>query len=546
MEFSSSSSDEELGSALRRNYDRERRADDGITRHARSALEETSNVEERGRLILPNAQTVTVRKGSIYIPRRDLYVHILQARQRPELWFGDGRVPRRHRSTLLPDKIVLYEAVDRGGLSRGMREVLLSEAADNGFFVFKEVKVTSEVSRQRGGGSVEVASLMANLSSLDPLSSVSYQRIVDYNSWREAITYPTQLQKVSQHRFAYSEDGIRMQDICCYDDRFGLIWRFDGYRGSLGCVYFSELLSRMVSAVALNIPFPPQQCVGLKCVREDTEALETNRFCLLVVGTVHVALLSLVFIGTPSPCQTEPLVSLLNMQLLPLHVPAVTCWWSPDIVSLGLPLSFCIGSERSVYQYNSLPQDSGRRQRVASFSKTDVTSITARESMNGGPPKYLVAGMRNGTIQLVAEDGAKVSTTFNTSVRHSGSDITSMYTVPGMEYGFVSVARDGEAKLWDARYLRTVKDPVSTLLSSSPERGQLGCCSVAFHEHLIATSSAEYGAVCVDIPHSRIVFQSKESSLSPTRVFLGKISYFTGYELLVFSPYATERYTLDL
>lgn len=586
MEFSSSSSsDAGLEEELHRNFHRERREQRGIVRASSSATR-----CETMRFTMPDGRSIEVRKGAIYIPSRDMYVHVLQARCSPERWFGDGRVPLRRRRPLPADMVVLQRVTEAAAAAgsdvtaaRPPVSVRLSEATDNDFFVFKEV-LPQKAEKNAG----EVATPLVKITSFtaqgrqnswhDPLIDTRFQRMAFLSRWCFSMAHPRLLREARYDTWDAVElvPPLHVDDVCCYDDSLGILWSLSGRDGRLWYFrYDSSATTTTRGAALMSVcvttidAATAQRCVGMYCQHErsssygtavgDDEAASGCVCCLLVVTTSHALNIRLVYTWSNRFTVEHPLSTLKLESVLPraLQLSSVTCCCpgnaekSPDVpLSSANDTSFCVGAGRSVFAF-IWRHGQWDRVRLATFAATDVTALALHGAL-GHPslPVAVVAGMRNGTIQVVTAEGRmRNKATFNPTPRHNGSDITSMYAVQGLAYGIVSVARDGGAKLWDLRRLGSDKDPVCTLLTSRLGGGQSGACSTAMARHLLAVSSVSTGLVCVDAQTGTRLFHTTQKLSPGTRIAFGSLSNVDsndGFELYTFSPYYTQRFHLHL
>ncbi|GET89520.1 hypothetical protein, conserved [Leishmania tarentolae] len=587
MEFSSSSSsDAGLEEELHRNFLRERREQRGIVQASSSAAR-----GEAMHFMMPDGRSIEVRKGTIYIPLRHMYVHVLQARRFPEKWFGDGRVPLRRRRPLPADVVVLQritgEAAADGSdatAARSAISVRLSQATENDFFVFKEV-LPQKAEENSGEGAAPLAKSTSFTAQKrqniwqDPLIDTRFQRITSLPRWRFSVAHPRFLREAQYDTWDAVElaPPLNVDDVCCYDDSLGILWSLCGRDGRLWYLQYdinaattttrsAALTSVCVTTVEVAIA---QRCVGMHCQHEgsssysaavgDDEATSRCACRLLVITTSHALCIRLAYTWR-NRFTVEGVLSTLKLESVvskPLQLPSVTCCCpgnaeKPPDASLpsSCDASFCVGAGRSVFAF-IWRNGQWHRVRLASFAATDITALTLH-NVPGHPSlsAAVVAGMRNGTIQVVTpQERMRNKATFNPTPRHYGSDITSMYLVQGLAYGIVSVARDGGAKLWDLRHLGSEKDPVCTLLTSRLGGGQSGVCSAAMAGHLLAVSSVSAGLVCVDAQTGAQLFHTAKKLSPETRIAFGSLSNVDGsdgFELYTFSQYYTQRFHLEL
>ncbi|KAG5501913.1 hypothetical protein JKF63_04183 [Porcisia hertigi] len=587
MEFStSSSSDAELEEELHRNLHRERRTQRGIVRASSS----TTRCQTM-RFTMTDGRAVEIRKGTIYIPSRDMYVHVLQARSCPERWFGDGRVPLRRRRPLPPDLVVVQRVTEDpraaaassgGAASRLLVDVTLSDATNNDFFVFKEVLSRSTENNPGGVAApfLTAASTGALLKPqstwVDPLTDTQFQRITCLPRWHLSLAHPRLLREARHDTWDAVElnPPLHTNDACCYDDFLGIVWKLNGLDGSLWYLRYDDnaattpRVAAITSVCVTTIGVASaQRCVGMHCKHEEpslnsatvSEYQATDRrACLLFAVTASHALIIRLTYTLCNRFTVNHALSTLALEsvvLKPLQLSGVTCCCVGSAVnSVCAPWSssandalFCVGAGRNVFAF-TWRHERWRKIRLASFATTDVTAMTLHTvARHPSLPVTVVAGMRNGTIQVITPEGrTRDRATFDTTPRHGGSDITAMYMVPGMAYGIVSVARDGGARLWDLRCLRSYKDPVCVLLTSRLGGGQSGPCSAAMAGHLLAVSCVSTGLMCVDARTGTQLFHTTHNLSSETRIALGSFDGGDGFELYTFSPHCTQRFHLEL
>ncbi|KPI83842.1 hypothetical protein ABL78_7108 [Leptomonas seymouri] len=534
----SSSSDTDLEEQLSRHFHRERREQRGIVRTASSARSQAQ------RYTLPDGHSIEVRRGCIYIPSREIYVHVLQASCCPQRWFGDGRIPFRRRKPLSPDLVNLIRVSDGTGIPRRDGMLTLADATENGFFIFAEVldkSVASSSSSPPSANSSFHASQPQKM--LDPLSDTRFHRITQLNRWRFALRHASALKEHRHDLWSSSEVVLLSHEVCCYDDNLGVLWKFDGQDGSLYMLRYTEATAVFLQAPFATIPFPPQSCLRMQYLPgKDVEcSLHTLQFHLVIVGVAHVAIASLSINRHEMCIVADPQVTLQRVQTVALHSSNVTCGCIHTRDATREVTDLWIGAGRSIFKFAQRDSGDWSKSRVTSFATTDVTAL-AVQAARSPSLGFTVAGMRNGTLQLVA-DGVRRNARFDTTIRHQGSDILYVFEVPCVQYSFVSISRGGEAKVWDARLLSQERDPVRTLLTSRPDGGQAGACSAALAGNVLAVSSASTGLTCVDVPLYTKLLQTTQNISSTTRVVLGtRNSVF--YDLYTFSPYFTQRFEL--
>ncbi|KPA86944.1 hypothetical protein ABB37_00971 [Leptomonas pyrrhocoris] len=535
MDFSSSS-DSDLEEELNRNFRRERREQGGIVRTASSARSEAR------RYTLPDGHSIEVRRGCIYIPFREIYVHVLQALCCPQKWFGDGRIPCRRRKPLSPDLVSLIRVSDLTSSPRRDEVIALADATENGFFIFAEVRDISASPSSPPFTEPQCHSLQSQ-KTFDPFVDTRFQRIMQLSRWRFTLKHSPALKEYRHDVWSSSEVPRLSHEVCCYDDDLGLLWKFDGQDGALYMLRYTEATAAFSQTLFATIPFPPQVCLQMQYLpgKEDEHAFHTVQFHLVIIGVSHVAIASLSINRDQSSDAAVPQASLQHVQTVALCLSDAACGCTRAHNSTCELPDLWLGAGRSIFKFAQRDSGDWSKSRVTSFSTTDVTAL-AVQAAGTSTLGFTVAGMRNGTLQLVA-DGVRRHAKFDTTVRHHGSDIKFVFEIPDVPYGFVSIARNGETKVWDARLLSQEKDPVRTLLKSRPDGGQAGVCSAALAGNVLAVSSASTGLTCVDIPLYTTLLHTVQNISSSTRIVLGTRNGIF-YDLYTFSPYFVQRFEL--
>ena len=537
MEFSSSSSDSDLEEELSRNFRRERREQRGIVRTA------SSSRSQARQYTLPDGHSIEVRRGCIYIPSREIYVHVLQAVRCPQKWFGDGRIPFRRRAPLSPHRVKLIKVSDATGLPLHDGEISLADATESGFFIFEAVESESKVAASPTLASESTPCNALHIqNTFDPLVDTRFHRITQLRRWRFALKHPSALRESWCDVWSASQVTLLPHEVCCYDEALGLLWKFDGQDGSLYTLRYAgaAVCSQVLFA---TVPFPPQSCLGMEYLQgsESVQSSQAASFHLIVAGVSHVAILSFSLLQPQSPATADPQVALVQLQVVALRLSNVTCWCTNAHNTARKLPNLWFGAGRSIFKFSQRDTGDWSKSRVSSFTTTDVTAL-AVQAAGHTASALTIAGMRNGTLQLIA-GGARRQSRFDTTVRHKGSDIRYVFSVPDVLFAFVSIARDGEARVWDARFLSQAKDPVCTLLTSRPDGGQAGMCSAALAGNVLAVSSVSTGLTCLDLPLYTTLFHTKQNISPTTHIALGSKNN-VDYDLFTFSPFLTQRFEL--
>ncbi|PWU89212.1 hypothetical protein C4B63_62g83 [Trypanosoma cruzi] len=163
MDWSSSSSDEELRTALRHN--------------ARTMQAEGRAVPTSGPPItFYNGEAVKVQYGTIYCPFRRKYFHIHPVKRNPAEFFGDVNVRRNKRRFLSPSSVQLLDASFFDETPPEFKEITLKEINDNGFYLFNGISKSSS----------------SSLTTLYPplLQDFRYSRVALKNRFKEYLLSP--------------------------------------------------------------------------------------------------------------------------------------------------------------------------------------------------------------------------------------------------------------------------------------------------------------------------------------------------------------------
>jgi hypothetical protein len=431
-----------------------------------------------------------------------------------------------------------------GGAPHRAGVISLSDATENGFFIFEEVqKMSDRESLPSSSPTVTVLHTLCSRQLFDPLMDTRFLRITQQSRWRFALKHPAVFREGRHQIWNASEVTLLAHEVCCYDEQLEILWKYDSQDGSLYTLRYAEATAALTQVFFATIPLPSQSCIGMCYVKDKEEQHDgpTTRFHLIIEGVSHLGIVSLAFRQPHQFDSADPQVALLQVQSVALRLSNVTCCCIRACDATRVVPEFWIGAGRSVFKFAQRENGDWGKSRIASFATTDVTAMAA-QSANSADPGFTVAGMRNGTLQLLV-NGARHHAKFDTTVRHRGSDIRYVYSVADLPYGFLSIARDGEAKVWDVRLLSQEREPVRTLLTSRLDGGQAGVCSAALVQNVLAVTCASTGLTCIDLPLYTTLFHTSQHISPTTRVFLGPRGG-ADYELLTFSPYFTQRFEL--
>lgn len=509
MEFSSSSDeDEALEWQLRRSRTQRTNEEASVRRvHEGSsggsnANGGTSRNSCRSVMLPSSTATIEMRRGTIYIPVRNKYVHVTEAKARPQNFFGNPSIRVALRPVLAGYRVVLKELTP----ANGWREVRLPGAAVTGVFVFDHV----EEETRRGGrgdagkqhselspGPVNVLAGPRTSSSLcePPVArqlrfwtDPQLQRRIDPASWWAHRESPDGFACTTDTVWPTGEAG-RLCSMATVD-AWGTVW---GLRDRDRCL---SLISRRpadtrlgeseslrvdhVATLPLEGPTAGKTLglVRLPGFRDDAGALGAA----VVVASHQLSLVSLPNCAERGSLRQSPLVASSTVRF---SVGAPYDSWCVDRAmgefgvspsSLSQPLSsadLVVGSENGVVEVRFESEGSlggrwrARRSRVFPMTmRVTALGVVGNCIPTNEEPRFLLAGMRNGTIQLCHTDwGSKVKgcQTVDNTPRHKGASVVSLHQLSTHKCQFASVSSEGEVRVWDLRYFAGAGEPVAVV-----------------------------------------------------------------------------------
>ncbi|CCW61792.1 unnamed protein product [Phytomonas sp. EM1] len=461
-------------------------------------------------------QTVRARKGTIFLPVRERYIHILDAKSCPERFFGDPGLRFHHRAPLSPDAVELFELSNLGG--EGSRIVTLADAMPNEFYVFKSLrKDDTEISKEyefirQSEGSV--------------LAEPRYQRITDYARWKRSCLHPIRLYAREGERFDTNKKLFEVISTDLYDR----MWWYDGTDSLFGTLRYEAKICNFTKETCFS-RLTSQKGIGVGYFQTACRSNDELEGALLV-GEKYFAFVYLQDQqrdGTPlrqdlfyaaSATQNE---CFQNCYIPEKSVPLPWLALSTDSTVMEARLSLQIGG----WEMRKIRSYSARR---------PVTSLCAIDHSCDGP-RIILCGLRNGTIQVIPLQ-YKCASYDNTS-RHHDAEVSFLYPLY-TEHQFISVASNVETKLWDLRYF-SCKHSVATL-HEGVRFGVHGDLSASIRNGLVAVSSPTLGIRCIDIKTRNILFETSDNVPTSSTILLHQVGM--DYELVLFSSNSTQRYFL--
>ncbi|KAF8300750.1 hypothetical protein TcYC6_0056030 [Trypanosoma cruzi] len=400
MDWSSSSSDEELRTALRHN--------------ARNMQAEGRAVPTSGPPItFYNGEAVKVQYGTIYCPFRRKYFHIHPVKRNPADFFGDVNVRRNKRRCLSPSSVQLLDASFFDETPLEFKEITLKEINDNGFYLFNGIRKSSS----------------SSLTTLYPplLQDFRYSRVALKNLFKEYMLSPVCLrsEKDGWKRTTYQlpPKGIVSS---FFDGRFAFCGM--GSQSELFIVENQRLLPH-----SIKIPGGTDDIIGMHCI---------GRNAMFIVRKNRLQHLSWDS-DTPSNTAVWDFSPEVNANFSCSCTNAFSENQSASCVILahGRSLFTAAMHENTIH----------KPQKLCTFRTTPILSV---DTFSLGPlaNQVILCGMRNGTIQAQSLQDIRAHLSFNSGIQLKAACIPYVHCVEN-SFNFVSVSIIGEIKLWDIRYM---------------------------------------------------------------------------------------------
>ncbi|ESL05844.1 hypothetical protein TRSC58_06492 [Trypanosoma rangeli SC58] len=488
VDWSSSSSDEELRTALRRNVRRMRD-------------EERAVPTSRTLTTVYNGETVEVKYGTIYCPFRKKHFHIRSVRRNPEAFFGDANVRRRRRPCLSPSSIQLLD-VSFEETTPGFKKVTLKEVGDTGFYVFHDIK--------------EFSSPSFTVLQTPLLQDFRYSRVAMENCFKERLVSPVCLRNETggwRHpAYQIAPTGTVTSFL---DGRFAFVGTAPP--SSLYVVENDTLLPHSV-----RIPDGGADIVGMHAVGPNTMLImRKNRLQQLVWdfdASSNFALWS-------SSPETNVTFSL-------------SCT-SAFFEDQGTTCVFLV-SGRSLFTAALHESMIPRPRKLCTFYKTPISSV---DTFSMGPlaNQVVLCGMRNGTIQVQSLQDVRTHCSFTSTIKPKAASIPYINCVGGT-CNFVTVSINGEVKLWDLRYMST-KEPVSEMKISTAG-GRFHNIQAAFVDDIACFTNSTGCISCINTRRWLNLGQYQRVGGNEGRVHVVRSA--AGYQILDAGIDATMTYLLHI
>ncbi|ORC87509.1 uncharacterized protein TM35_000211150 [Trypanosoma theileri] len=407
---SSSSSDEELRTALRRNA----RLRENNTRAEFLSLPRT---------IVYNNESVEVRCGTVYCPFRKVYFHIQSVKRNPAAFFGDGNVRRNKRSYLPPSSIWFLNASHGEEISGQRKRVTLTETNVKGFYIFDGIADSS-------------ASPPLQVRSEPLLQNFRYSRIMMPSRFEDALTSPIQLRV---------EEGI-WKCLPYKIPRKSLIGNFPDDRLVFCDLESQSSISVIEDGEVFSCPFfaSPQDrsMIGMQLVSERNLVVLSSKVLHHISWDPDI-----------------PLV-LKSWTSRRLACGFFNCLCSIPFYGGSSVSSVFASTGHDLFKAIIREDDHPIMEKFHGFRRSAFSSLDAY-SMGPLASKVLLCGKRDGSILVQPLETMRTSKLLDFGSIHNSASISYIRCLQN-SFKFVSIASNGEVKLWDVRYMKT-REPVANL-----------------------------------------------------------------------------------
>ncbi|RNF12322.1 uncharacterized protein Tco025E_06526 [Trypanosoma conorhini] len=407
---SSSSSDEELRTALRRNATQMRSEGRALANY-------------RTPTTFYNGEAVEVKYGTIYCPFRKRHFHILPVKKNPAAFFGDANVRRRRRRCISPSSIQLLDATSSFEEANSeLKKLTLNEIRDTGFYIFHDIK--------------EFPSPALVVSHPPLLQDFRYSRLAMESSFKERLVSPVCL---SNETGGWRRSGYQIAPTgtvaSFLDGRFAF---FGAGQHSELCVVENEILLPH----SLRIPDGSGDVVGMHAVGPNAMVIVRKNRIQHLFWDSDASLSSASWTSSPES-YAKFSISCTNA-------------FSDDQSKTRVFLA----SGRSLFTAVLRETTFSRPRKLCVFHKAPVSSI-ATFSVGPLANQVVLCGTRNGTIQMQSLQAAWARSSYASGITPRAASIPYINCVEGT-FNFVTASINGEVKLWDLRYMHT-KEPVSEM-----------------------------------------------------------------------------------
>ncbi|KAH9598577.1 hypothetical protein LSM04_004889 [Trypanosoma melophagium] len=441
----SSSSDEELRTALRRNA----RLRENNTRAESLSLP---------RSIVYNNETVEVRCGTIYCPFRRVYFHIQSVKQNPAAFFGDGNVRRNKRCHLPPSSIWLLNASHGEEIADHRKRVTLTETNAKGFYVFDGIDDSS-------------ISPPLPVKTEPMLQDFRYSRITMSSRFKDYLTSPIQLRV---------EEGI-WKSLPYKIPRKSLIENFQDNRFVFCDLESQSSISIVEDGKVFSCPFfadyQDRSMIGIQLV--------SKRDLVILSGK-----------------------QLHHLSWDP-DIPLVLKSWTSRRLTRGFFNSSCSIPFYGGSTVSSVFAATGYDLFTATIRENDHpiiekfqgyrrSTFSSLDAYSAGPlaSKVLLCGKRDGGIMVQPLETLRTSKFLDFSAMHNSPSISYIRCLQN-SFNFVSIASNGKVKLWDVRYMK-VEEPIANL-QISRSIGFLHGVQATFLDDLACVAVPDGYVSCVNL-----------------------------------------------
>lgn len=454
MEFSSSS-DDELRQIMVEGFKKEQQRTRCAERFSGSVLVD-----------LLDGTFMEKRRGCIYLKSRGKYIHVSEGRRTPEKYFGDPtkkvyqrRVNAKQVHLL---KVSLEETVNR------WERVVLADADECESFLFQvleedNVRDSEEETRE---------------------ITLNKYSIIDRLEFLES--YRLSPSTINPKKVVHLSDG-KCDDSYTVASPLNLLIRYSGRESflaysSLNMNEIGESFSPL-SEVRLSVATQPQRSIGVQLLYPSVTCTSFNR--IVYLGTKYLG------IATISLDNQDDLLELntFTETSLPSSMEHwIWCMSKEGLYRRSVIPYVSLASGRQVYEY--FINDSGEwsHNTLCCFRKTFVTSMELYSRCEGVRPELILCGMRNGSIQMCPTN-VKLKEKYDNILRHRDSAITGLHQHYSKPYEIISCSNSGSIKLWDIRFLSTLRDPILEIRKEDCRQQVMGSLTCSF-SGLLAIKSA--------------------------------------------------------
>ena len=478
----SSSDDDELQRALHRNRSGRRRRRRRDERNISMADAEESSVRAALPTVTYRGDTVEIRRGTVFFPNRNRFVHLVAAQSNPGRFFGEAELHVWCRSTVSCDDVLLWDPV----LSVA---TTLREAVPCSFYIFKGMTHRDGEGNKAtyfSSGSVFLDRILAKTNCC-PVPGVPFKAP---SSLRATCCIPS-LSNIAV--FQFITDGISRVDAvmrqadgsitigsCPQSDRpppnFSLVpetpsaWKpcvLLGVRmrsGAKGVLFLSSNGQSQCVYPLQQEHWLPEN-VPRPCHRGDTAWIVAKN----------------IVVEDSRKCLERPLRDITGSCLRRCErgrrdeVIVVT---ETAAFSVGF-VEYCETGGESTFSFHPL----SRPRLLWKVYHSAICCVESVPELQG--VDHLMIGLRDGGLLLGPDAVDRGGQRCLRLLCHQNASIVRAKVVsPNL---FVTMGSNAEVKLWDRRFLRpTPSSQVTVIHKPLDRRGEVGNCDLAFDKTLIA------------------------------------------------------------